>query len=159
MYGDEQSSINKLINLDVSHYKIATNGALSVGNGYTQTEQCSDFLQVYTVLNSFNKLNTYNHSGTFIGTDLTNGKYEAKITPSSSGTCYYDPKNNRVILIGKKGEYNNKISFKIRTPMDTSIGPHISMQNVNITASVNTKVLSLNSYFVDGDRNKKIALD
>lgn len=159
LYYDDKASINKLINLDVSHYQIDPTGALSVGNGYTQTEQSSEFLPVSTVLNSFNNQKSYTHYGIFNGTNLTNGRYEAELSPNTSGGCYYDPWNRRVILIGKKGENDDKISFNISTnDAVTSIGTP-KIKNIGIVASINTKVLSSDTYFVNGDPRQKILLE
>lgn len=160
LYCNEDASINKLINLDVSHYQIDKDGVLAVGNGYTQKELSSEFLPVSSILTSFKKGTTsYTHSGVFNGTDLTNELYSATLFSSISGDCYYDPQNCRVVLIGKKGENNNKIQFNIRTNSDVSqIGPYINMQSVGIIASINTKVLSLNVWY-NADRTNSIKLE
>jgi hypothetical protein len=92
LYCNEESSINKLINLDVSHYQIDENGILSVGKGYTQKELSSEFLPVSSILTSFNKgMTSYSHTGVFNGTDLTNERYSASLLSVISGDCYYDP--------------------------------------------------------------------
>lgn len=157
----EKNTVHKVFNLDVSNYKINKFGKLTVLNTYNLKETGVIYLPISDVLGKFRDgINVpYPVIETFQGTNLRNFEYSSDFKLFLSGVeetdkCFFDPSNNRILLIVKKVDGCDSIQVSIyptipATSNNPSFDPRVyntsnkqvSASNVGMSVEINSKIV------------------
>lgn len=171
LYGlHETKTARKIYNLDVSNYRINTDGTLTFVNTFSDTETSLIYFSIPEILGSLNSNGGYEYTETLQGTKFYNLDYTTKfIGETNADTVIYDPNNNRVILFIKKTAQTSNLTYQIYPTMPPgtnhpSANPNtwttntssVKIQPTGIVADVNSKILDSTNIWtaVDGSATK-----